>query len=92
MSSTAKSWFVYVLVSTVSNRTYVGITVDPDRRLQEHNGELPGGAKYTRAWRPWRIARVHGPMTSRSEASRLEHQIKQEVGKRRLLVEWNPND
>lgn len=27
--------------------TYVGSTIDLDRRLQQHNGEKSGGAKYT---------------------------------------------
>ena len=83
--------YVYVLVSTVAERTYVGIALDPDKRLLEHNGELPGGAKATRGWRPWVIGRIYGPITSQSEAAKLEYQIKQETGKDRLLVEWEPS-
>ena len=90
MTSTAKPWFVYVLVSTVSEHTYVGIALDPAERLLEHNGDKPGGAKYTRAHRPWAIGRIYGPVRNRSEACKLEHQIKKEVGKARLLVEWEP--
>ena len=40
------SWVVYLLVST-DGSTYVGATVDRDRRLKQHNGLLKGGAKAT---------------------------------------------
>jgi len=89
MSSMAESWYVYVLVSTVTKRTYVGIALDPEKRLEEHNGDLPGGAKATRPWRPWKIARIYGPVASRSEATKLERQIKQEPGQDRLTVDWS---
>lgn len=39
-------WYCYLLVS--NNKTYVGATIDPNRRLKQHNGELSGGAKATR--------------------------------------------
>jgi len=92
MNSTAEIWYVYVLVSTSSKRTYVGITKDPDNRLREHNGEIVGGAKATRPWRPWVIGRLYGPLDSKSEALKLEHLVKQEVGENRLLVEWSDDD
>ena len=45
------SWFCYLLQS--DSKTYVGATLDPDRRLKQHNGLLSGGAKATRGllWR-----------------------------------------
>lgn len=39
-------FFVYLLVSTKGN-TYVGATVDLERRLRQHNKELKGGAHAT---------------------------------------------
>jgi structure-specific endonuclease subunit SLX1 len=40
------AFFVYLLVSTSGN-TYVGATVDLQRRLRQHNKELVGGAHAT---------------------------------------------
>ena len=36
-------YYVYLLVST-SGSTYVGATIDLDRRLRQHNKEIKGGA------------------------------------------------
>lgn len=38
--------FVYLLVSTNGN-TYVGATIDLNRRLRQHNKEIKGGARAT---------------------------------------------
>ena len=38
--------FVYFLEST-ANTTYIGATVDVDRRLRQHNKEISGGAHAT---------------------------------------------
>jgi structure-specific endonuclease subunit SLX1 len=42
------SFFVYLLLSS-DNATYVGATVDIDRRLRQHNKEIKGGAFATGA-------------------------------------------
>ena len=42
------SFFVYLLLSSDSS-TYVGATVDLDRRLRQHNKEIKGGAYATGA-------------------------------------------
>jgi hypothetical protein len=48
-------WVMYVLTSMVSECSYVGVTPDLRRRLRAHNGEIMGGAKYTRMHRPWAV-------------------------------------
>lgn len=78
-------WFVYILCSA-GGRTYVGVTTDVDRRLRQHNGELAGGARATRAHRPWRVGRVHGPVASRAAAQKLEAVVKRRRGALRLTA------
>jgi predicted GIY-YIG superfamily endonuclease len=78
------AWVVYVLRSRVRARTYVGIAIDPRQRLLQHNGKLPGGAKSTRAGRPWRIAKVLGPFPTRGAAQRIEAAVKRLRGPARL--------
>jgi putative endonuclease len=43
---------VYAIQSEVSPRIYVGMTMNLERRLSEHNS---GWTKSTRPFRPWRI-------------------------------------
>jgi putative endonuclease len=78
-------WIVYVLVSR-RGRTYVGVTDDLRRRIAAHNGMRPGGAKVTRAGRPWRLGALYGPVPTRGAAQRLEHALKRLRGRRRLTV------
>ena len=60
------SWYVYCLQSS-SGTTYIGATVDPDRRLRQHNKELTGGAKATGRADGWkRICCVTGFPNERS--------------------------
>ncbi len=40
------SFYCYMLY-TDNNKTYIGATTDPDRRLRQHNRELSGGARAT---------------------------------------------
>lgn len=80
-------WWVYVLRSKSASRTYVGITIDQERRLAQHNGELPGGARSTRAGRPWTIATSYGPFAARGDALRAEYRVKRERGDERLELE-----
>jgi len=45
----SNNYIIYLLYNTENTCTYVGITNNPKRRLRQHNGELVGGAKYTKA-------------------------------------------
>ena len=77
-----KLWWVYVLVND-QGRTYVGASVDPQRRVRQHNGQLAGGGRYTARHRPWQLAKVYGPFEKR-RALRVERLVKKRRGKRRM--------
>ncbi len=67
-------WIVYII--RCSDKTlYTGITKDVKRRLNEHNGSGPLGARYTRARRPVSLVYFE-TMKTRSEAARKEYEIK----------------
>lgn len=60
-SRDTKPWSVYCIFSTTSRKTYLGASVDVNRRLRQHNGELVGGARATHWGRPWkRLCHVQG--------------------------------
>lgn len=61
MNHTEKPWFVYAIYSESANRYYRGISVDPERRLKQHNAGK--GAKYTRGRGPWRLVAVYRATT-----------------------------
>lgn len=66
----ASPWWVY-LVQCRDGTFYTGITTDPQRRLRQHNGELAGGARYTRPRRPV-ILVYQEPCRDRSHAGQRE--------------------
>jgi predicted GIY-YIG superfamily endonuclease len=59
--------FCYILKSAdpKSNYTYNGYTVNLERRIRQHNGEITGGARTTKARRPWEFIMI---LTSESDS------------------------
>ncbi|KAI4333066.1 hypothetical protein L6164_017918 [Bauhinia variegata] len=75
--SKSGSWGVYLILSTNPPiKTYVGVTTNFTRRLKQHNGKLKGGAKASRAGRPWICACIIRGFADRSEACVLESKWK----------------
>ena len=73
-SSEAELWWVYML-RCADRSIYVGVTRCLIRRLRQHNGELAGGAKYTRGRRPVEVV-WRRPAASRGDAQSLEAQLR----------------
>lgn len=67
-------WFVYIIICS-DDTFYTGITIDIERRLNEHNTSNKW-AKYTRARRPVKVV-YSLECSSRSDASKEEYRIKQ---------------
>jgi structure-specific endonuclease subunit SLX1 len=54
-------------------KSYIGFTVDPVRRLRQHNGDLSrGGAKRTKSLRPWRIVCIINGFRSKVQGLQFE--------------------
>ncbi|WIA11120.1 hypothetical protein OEZ85_011264 [Tetradesmus obliquus] len=51
-------YLLHSLDPTARIRTYIGFTVNPKRRLRQHNGELVNGAWRTKRGRPWEMVLV----------------------------------
>lgn len=67
-------YYVYIMECS-DGSFYIGITTDLTKRLRMHNGEINGGAKYTRVRRPI-ILRYNETCTNRSEATKREIALK----------------
>jgi len=74
-------WACYLLCTCAEpTKSYIGVTVDLDRRLRQHNAEISGGAKRTTA-----VSLHRGPNTWR----RICH-VKGFTGKiESLQFEWH---
>ena len=80
------SGFVY-LVRCLDGSFYAGVTTDLKRRVRQHNGEIVGGANYTRARRPVALA-WYKECENRSVAQQREYSVRRLSGreKRRLAA------
>lgn len=72
----------YILKSKISNRTYIGSTMNIKRRLRQHNGLIKGGAKATHHMRPYEIICILTGFKDFNTALKCEWLIKHPNGKR----------
>tara|TARA_B100001093_G_scaffold312885_1_gene298613 strand:+ start:113 stop:400 length:288 start_codon:yes stop_codon:yes gene_type:complete len=77
-------WQVYLLQCADSS-LYAGVTTDLARRIQQHNGQLAGGARYTRARRPVELVWSKA-CDSRSDAQQREQALRRLNREQKLAV------
>lgn len=75
---------VYILKCS-DNTLYTGITNDLEKRIKKHNGELAGGAKYTRARRPVELV-YSEKCDSKSQALIREREVKKMKRKEKIAL------
>lgn len=64
----------YLLESLkLKHRTYIGFTMDPRRRLRQHNGELTAGAWKTKKGRPWKMVLCVWGFSNKISALQFEY-------------------
>lgn len=82
------SWKLYV-VECRGGSFYTGVTTDITRRIRQHNGELAGGAQYTRAHRPVKL-RALWNYSSQSTACKAETRFKRLSHAQKMIMCDNP--
>lgn len=90
-----KSYPYHVYIVKCADGTfYTGITNDLEKRLQQHNGERWGGARYTRGRGPVEFVYLE-KYKNRSEASKREYYIKHSLNhqqKQELISQASKED
>ena len=69
-----KNWLIYILECR-DGSLYCGITNNIEKRLKQHEGEIKGGAKYTRSHWPCKLV-YKEKSANRSKALQREIVIK----------------
>ena len=78
-------YFIYILKSIEFDKTYIGITNNPERRLREHNA---GKSIYTRKYKPWEIV-YNEEVLDRKAAREKEKYFKSSSGRKKVIVILN---
>lgn len=68
-------WYIYIIENRLG-QFYTGITCDPIRRIAQHRGEKPGGAKALKGKSPLFFRGVF-EVANKSLALKAEYKVKQ---------------
>jgi putative endonuclease len=74
------NYFVYILRSVEFNKTYVGITSNPERRIAEHNS---GKSNFTSKYKPWKLVYTE-EVSDRIVAREREKYFKSAAGRKQI--------
>ena len=77
-------FYIYILYSSRSDKYYIGLTTDVNRRLEQHNNP-PVNKKYTAKHLPWELKVFFQCSNSRGNGLIIERFIKNQ--KSRIFVE-----
>lgn len=76
----------YLIMDSISQRTYIGISNNFDKRLRQHNCEIKGGAKYTtRQKGDWRPAMIVEGFKDKSDALKFEWSAKRAENRKTVI-------
>jgi len=68
-------WVCYIIQN--KRATYVGVSNNAEKRLRAHNGEISGGAKYTKSKGPgWKHICIISGFTTKIESMQFEWALK----------------
>ena len=76
-------YFIYILYSAKADKFYIGYSIDPFHRVQQHNSIHSN--TFTSKFRPWKLAAVFECSNIEAEAMKIERFIKKQ--KSRKLIE-----
>jgi len=80
-------YWIYILKSIDHDKTYVGFTNDPERRIVEHNS---GKSTYTNKFKPWKLVYKEAA-ADRLKARKRERYFKSSAGRKKIKIILNNN-
>jgi putative endonuclease len=87
---TNSPYIVYILLCNDMS-LYTGITNNLERRFKQHNGQIKGGAKYTRSKRPVSLLYTE-KFETKSDAMKREYEIKKLKKDKKILISLQKTD
>ena len=69
-------YYLYILYSCQANKYYVGHSIDPWNRLNQHLNN--SGEKFTGSYKDWQLKAVFEVSPNRGEAEKIERFIKRQ--------------